>query len=312
MAADDLTVGQKVPDMTGPEAAGATTGAIAQDSSQYQLLLLDLDNPDFAFDPGVTRKATARLREKLNTLATLVQQEWPGVRLNINAAWDPADTHSSHSMHHEGRAADLGTSDKDKKHKYGRLGRLAVNAGLDFVFYEDENHIHAAVAKDVLTVGQRVPNQSWDTAVGAPTHSIALNSADYRTLVTNNNENIVFRDGQNRGLARVLGKDLSDALDVLANLVTEEWTGVNLRVLVGWSQQTAPPTLYNEGRAAIIATSDLDPDKLGRLAYFASLASFDWVSYGNDRHVVVAMSSQAADDGPVSESSGPGSIGGPR
>lgn len=146
-AARALEPGARVPDAGEAEVSGAIVSKIVRGSPRYASLIRATDRRLVFKDEEKTaadRMMTPRLYSRLRRLAALVERQWPGVSLRITEAWDEHQEHEPMSLHYEGRAADLTTSDLDSR-KLGRLARLAVMAGFDWVYFEDRSHVHASV-----------------------------------------------------------------------------------------------------------------------------------------------------------------------
>jgi hypothetical protein len=144
-----LSVGQRVPDTSEAASVGAPTGKIVRGTSAFEGLVVN-DNPKILFkdeeQTAADRLMTGKLRGRLDELADLVLDEWPSHKLRVTEAWDEDLEHTGNSTHYEGRAADVTVSDRDPQ-KLGRLASLAVEAGFDWVWYEDTKHVHVSVTK---------------------------------------------------------------------------------------------------------------------------------------------------------------------
>lgn len=143
-----------------------------------------------------------------------------------------------------------------------------------------------------LQRGRQVPNVSEEEAIGAVTRRISRRRPEFRRLVRNENNDIVFKDEEATGADRLMTRRLSERLNRLAKLVESEWgKEIQLRVTDAWDEQGehGPESAHYEGRAADVTLSDLDTTKLGRLGYLAVQAGFDWVYFEDRAHVHVSV-----------------------
>lgn len=144
---DRLRAGQAAPPRAEVAVVGAIRAPILRNHPRFSRLVAS-HHPDIVFKDeersGADRMMSKRLRTRLHRLAERVQKEWPNLRLRVTEAWDEQSEHGARSLHYEGRAADLTTSDRDTG-KLGRLAGLAVAAGFDWVYFENVSHVHVSV-----------------------------------------------------------------------------------------------------------------------------------------------------------------------
>ncbi len=144
-----LALGERMPNEPEALVVGEADAPISRSSAAFKSLVECEDCP-FVFKDEERNKSdrlmTPRLRRGLTQLSRLVSQTWPKLELRVTEAWDDRREHGAGSVHYEGRAADITTSDQDPA-KLGKLAALAVRAGLDWVYYEDASHVHVSVKR---------------------------------------------------------------------------------------------------------------------------------------------------------------------
>lgn len=144
-----LALGERIPNEPEAQVVGEADAPISRSSIAFRSLVECEDCP-FIFKDEERNKSdrlmTPRLRRGLTQLSRLVSQTWPKLELRVTEAWDDRREHGVGSVHYEGRAADITTSDQDPA-KLGKLAALAVRAGLDWVYYEDASHVHVSVKR---------------------------------------------------------------------------------------------------------------------------------------------------------------------
>lgn len=144
-----LALGERMPNEAEARVVGDANAPISRSSAGFKSLIECEDCPFIFKDEernNSDRLMTPRLRRGLTRLSRLVSQTWPKVELRVTEAWDDRGEHGAGSVHYEGRAADITTSDQDPA-KLGKLAALAVRAGLDWVYYEDGTHVHVSVKR---------------------------------------------------------------------------------------------------------------------------------------------------------------------
>jgi hypothetical protein len=144
-----LARGERMPNDTEARVVGVADEPILRGSGAFKTLVVCDDCP-FVFKDeernNSDRLMTPRLRRSLMQLSKLVGEVWPKLELRVTEAWDDRHEHGAGSVHYEGRAADITTSDQDPA-KLGTLAALAVRAGFDWVFYENAAHVHVSVKR---------------------------------------------------------------------------------------------------------------------------------------------------------------------
>jgi len=144
-----LVIGERMPNDAEANVVGSADAPISRASSNFKTLVECEDCP-FVFKDEERNKSdrmmTPRLRRNLLALSKLVSQTWPKLELRVTEAWDDRREHGMGSVHYEGRAADITTSDQDPA-KLGTLAALAVKAGFDWVYYENAAHVHVSVKR---------------------------------------------------------------------------------------------------------------------------------------------------------------------
>lgn len=153
--------------------------------------------------------------------------------------------------------------------------------------------VNDTISISAMKLGEKIPNKAEGGTVGPIVKKITRDSVKFKTLISYQNDNVIFKNEEGTGADRMMTPRLAQKVDELAKLVLAEWNSkTKLRITEAWDEniEHAPNSIHYEARAADITTSDRDPAKLGRLGALAVQAGFDWVFYENTFHVHVSVS----------------------
>jgi hypothetical protein len=157
LVTSDLKLGEHYPNnLSEVQACGNFTAKIIRDSSEFKKLKKNI-NTDIIFKDeertGADQMMNDKLFSALNTLAAKVKTEWkigsnPKYKLRVTEAWDENNEHAGNSLHYEARAADINLLDivtnTVNTTNLGKLSALAIDSGFDWVWYEDDSHVHVS------------------------------------------------------------------------------------------------------------------------------------------------------------------------
>ncbi|XP_062396372.1 desert hedgehog protein [Sardina pilchardus] len=211
-------------------ASGRPEGKITRASERFNELVCNYNiHIDFKDEEHTQadRFMTKRCKDCLDRLALAVMLQWPKTRLRVTEAWDEDGNHPFDSLHYEGRAVDITTSDRNTS-KYGLLAQLAVEAGFDWVHYESKHHVHCSVKADhsvALERGGCFPGSATVTVEGGEQMPMFLLKPGDKVLSQTELGQTVFsrillflhKDCESRSLFLVLGTEDGQRLTLTPN-----------------------------------------------------------------------------------------------